>query len=74
MVNPKPLKNAPPSDLAWGSAEIGAETGLRPGQVYYFFATGRFGDAVWKFSPRKLVGSRKRLRELQLVAETASAK
>lgn len=71
--NPKPIKDAPPTDLAWGAAEIGALTGLNPGEVYYHFGQGRFGDAVWKFSPRKLVGSRSKLRELRPITPASTA-
>ena len=73
MVNPKPLKNAPQSDLVWGAPAIAAVTGLTVGMVYYHFGQGRFGDAVFKFSPRKLVGNRKKLLELQPAAAIAAA-
>jgi hypothetical protein len=73
MVNPKPLTNQPQSDLVWGAAEIGAITNQTPGEVYYHFAEGRYAGAVWKFSPRKLVGSRRKLRELGFAPHAADA-
>jgi hypothetical protein len=75
MPNPKALKTAPKgeNDIIWGAAEIAAEVGLTPGKVYYHFALGNFRDAVWRFSARKLVASRKRLRELRFVTDTTTA-
>jgi hypothetical protein len=62
--NPKPLKSTPDADdRVYGAAAIASITGLSSGEVYYHFKLGRFGSAVWKFSPRKLAGSRRLLRE-----------
>jgi hypothetical protein len=73
MANSKPLKKAPQTDLVWGAPAIAAVTGLSVGQVYYHHGQGRFGDAVFKFSPRKLVGIRKQLLELKPVPVIAAA-
>jgi hypothetical protein len=74
MPNPKALPNTPAADdIVWGAQAIGAEVGLTPGQVYYYHSRGSFGSAVWRFSARKLVGSRKRLRDLRLAALDATA-
>jgi hypothetical protein len=73
MVNPKPLKDAPQSPNAWGAAEIGAITGQTPGEVYYHHRNGRYGDAVWHFSPRKLVGNREKLLKMRRAAEPEPA-
>lgn len=75
MANPKPVKSAVPSDLIWGAPEIGAVLGIKPAQVYYFYATGRLTGAVWKFSPKRLVASRRKLSELadRLTADEATA-
>jgi hypothetical protein len=52
------------SDLLSGCEAIAREIGWKKDQVYYGHAQGHFGGAVWKFGPRKLQGSKRKLREL----------
>jgi hypothetical protein len=50
--------------LAWGSAAIGKIIGRSPLQVQKLYAAGFFGDAVWKYGHRSMVGNIARLRNL----------
>jgi hypothetical protein len=60
-------------DLLWGGAAIAAELGIPLPKFYYLFEIGALKNAVWKLSPKQLVGSRSRLRSLpELLAETPS--
>jgi len=52
------------ADLLNGGTEIAQFIGWDEHQVYYGHAQGHFGDAVWKFGPRKLQGSRRKLSAL----------
>jgi hypothetical protein len=60
----KPPDSPPGTDYAYGVAAIGRETGQKPNSVYYTFANGGYGDAVWKLGPRTLVGRISKLRNL----------
>jgi hypothetical protein len=74
MPNPKPLKTAPKAvnGIVWGAAAIGAIVGMTPGQVYFHVAKGHFGDAVRRFSPRKLYGFEEELRRLRVSDPTTT--
>jgi hypothetical protein len=66
MPNPKALKKPPRivNGIVWGAAGIGFITDQSSGEVYYHFNRGHYGDAVWRFGPRLLVGDEKKLRRL----------
>jgi hypothetical protein len=60
------------SDWIWGAEAIGAFIDRSAAQVYYMHGRGAFRGAVFKISPKALVGSRSKLRALPelLASET----
>ena len=58
------IKNPEASDWVWGARRIGQLVGRSESQTHYLFGKGYFGDAVWKFSHKHLVGSRTKLAAL----------
>jgi hypothetical protein len=51
-------------DLLHGGEAIARELGIELSQLYYGFEQGHYGTAVRKLGLRKLVASRRKLREL----------
>jgi len=58
------IENPESSDWVWGARSIGRHINRSESQVHYLFGQGYFGDAVWKFSHKHLVGSRTKLAAL----------
>ena len=58
------IENPEASDWVWGARLLGLLLNRSQSQIYYLYAQGYFGDAVWKMSRKNLVGSRAKLAAL----------